>query len=107
MPTVLSTWYADTQRWAFPNRLQDEVKDQTLGRLPLSQRAHTFHPGLLQSSQEELSWELLLLKAQAAFTAWQGQRYPPAEQEKRGESFFFYSILYSDGFIGLFVLTYV
>lgn len=86
--------------------LLHQVKDQTLGRLPLSQRAQAFSPGLLQSSQEELHWELLLLKVQAAFTAWQGQHYPPAEQEQRGESSFFYNHLYSDGFVGLFVLAY-
>lgn len=74
--------------------------------LPLSQRAQAFRPSLLPSSQQALYWELLLLKVQAAFTAWQGQCYPPAEQEKRGEDFFFYNILYSDGFIALFVLTY-
>lgn len=70
-------------------QLRDEVKDQTLGHLPPSQRARAFRSGLLQSSQEGLDWELLLLKVQAAFTAWQGRRYPLAEQEKTGKSFFF------------------
>lgn len=83
-------------------RPQGAVKDQTLGHLPLSQRAPAFRSGLLQSSQQGLNWELPLLKVQAAFTAWQGQRYPPAEQEKRGESFFFYNILCSDGFVYLY-----
>lgn len=76
-------------------------------RLPPRQSAQAFHPGVFQSSQEELHWGLLLLKVQAAFTAYQGKPYLPAEQPRRGENFFFYSSLYSDGFIGLFVLAYV
>lgn len=72
-----------------------------------AESAQPFHPGLFQSSQEELHWQLLLLKVQAAFTACQGQPDPPVEQPKRGKSFFFYSSLYSDGFVGLFVLAYV
>lgn len=71
-----------------------------------AESAQAFHPGLFQSSQEELHCRLLLLKIQAAFTACQGQPYPPAEQPERGESFFFYSSLYSDGFVS-FVLAYV
>lgn len=85
-------------------QLRDEVKAQTPSAYLSHSKVRTFFSALLRSSQELLHQELLLLKGQAAFSACQGQRYPPAEQEKRGEGFFFYKNLYSDG---LFVLVCV
>jgi len=84
---------------------RDEVKDQTLGTY-LSASELSLPPWFAPKFPGSLYRELLLLKVQAAFAAWQGRRNPPAGPEKRGESFFSYNVLYSDCFTGLFVLTY-
>ncbi|XP_053934321.1 uncharacterized protein LOC128853453 isoform X1 [Cuculus canorus] len=91
---VLSMCYADPARWDFPNRLTHSCRMKVKIRCSSAylSASRALCPGLLQSSQEVLCWELLLLKVQAAFTAWQGRHYPPVEQINRGESFFFCNI---------------